>query len=99
MIRFALAARRNGKIHVELIDEYANEYTGKAEAVFETIPTQGEIWDWLLSICTHDDEMYVIPLVVPTLTRTEAERFVVFSSEVYPDLNTLYHAYLKTFLP
>ena len=94
-----LAARREGRIHVELVDEYGNESVGEAVGWFDSVPTQGEIWDWLLSIRTPYDEVYVIPPVIPTLTRTEAERFIVFSSVVYPGLDALDQAHLKTMLP
>ena len=92
-------SRRGGQVRLQLVDEYADELIAETVKIFDAVPTQGEVFDWLMSIRTRCDEEYIIPPIVPELTRAEADEFIRFASEAYPDLNLLYRTHLATIFP
>lgn len=90
------ASRHGSQLRLELVDEYEDDLIGETATLLDAVPTQGEIFDWLMSIRTRCGEPYIIPPIVPTLTEAEAATFIQFDSEAYPGLSQLYRLHLAT---
>ena len=88
------------KIEISILDEYMSDYNESDIinfcTVFDNIPTQGELFNFLVSIKFGEtNEQFFPPPIVNVLDLTESQAFFQFESSLYPDLDQLLFDYLR----
>ena len=87
----------NGSIIIEVVDEYLTEFF-EYKKDYSEIPTQGEICDIITTMCLEPNSLsYLFGIIEMNgfSTINEITDFIYMDSNVYPDLNELFVAFLK----
>lgn len=79
----------------EYFDSNENEYVGEFKTSFTDVPTQGEVFDWIMTMDGWHSSGLAIPFWTFERDIEDVLSFIEISSDLYPNLQTLYEVHVR----